>query len=185
MTATTWNSGDKDADITLSGGDLTATQSNASIGLVRSTFSNNSGRYYFEITYGDTATQLLGICTSGHSVDKRPGLDTGAGNEGVGYQDGNGNLSVDGSTGAYGPTFTNGDVIGIALDLDSTNRAIWFSKNGDWTTTFGATIAEIEAFDTTNAGATWTATRTLFAANGFSATGSDSTVNFGATALVV
>ena len=48
---------------------------------------------------------------------------------------------------SYGDAYTNGDIIGVAVDLD--NKAIWFSKNGTWQNS--ATQSEIEAGTTTNA----------------------------------
>ena len=48
---------------------------------------------------------------------------------------------------AYGNSYTDGDIIGIAYD--ATNGTLWFSKNGVWQNS--ATIGEIAAGTTTNA----------------------------------
>lgn len=45
---TTWNSGDKSANITLSGGSLIATATSSTIGAVRATTSASSGKVYYE-----------------------------------------------------------------------------------------------------------------------------------------
>ena len=70
-----------------------------------------------------------------------------------GYWGNNGNV-LDNNTSypgrAYGDTYTAGDVISCALDLD--NMAIWWAKNGTWQDS--ATEAEIEAGTTTNAAQT-------------------------------
>jgi hypothetical protein len=46
-------------------------------------------------------------------------------------------------------TYTTGDILMVAVDLDSSTRAIWFGKNGTWENS--ATESEIEAGTTTNA----------------------------------
>jgi len=43
---------------------------------------------------------------------------------------GNGNKNVSGSASSYGSSYTSGDIIGIAMDLD--NNKLYFSKNGTW-----------------------------------------------------
>ena len=59
---------------------------------------------------------------------------------------------IDGTTSPYSArvgTYGAGDKIMIALDLDSSTRALWFGKNGTWENS--ATESEIEAGTTTNA----------------------------------
>jgi hypothetical protein len=46
-------------------------------------------------------------------------------------------------------TYTTGDILMVAVDLDSSTRAIWLGKNGTWENS--ATESEIEAGTTTNA----------------------------------
>lgn len=62
----------------------------------------------------------------------------------------NATLNHQGSAPAYGTTYTSGDTIQVALDLD--NGAVWFGKNGTWQN--GATQGEIETGTTTNAATT-------------------------------
>ena len=64
------------------------------------------------------------------------------------YYTNGGNKVYNASSGgsSYGNTFTDGDIIGVALDLD--NNAIWFSKNGTWQNS--ATQTEVENGTTTN-----------------------------------
>jgi hypothetical protein len=45
-----------------------------------------------------------------------------------GYDSNNGNLYNGGNASSYGNSFTTGDIIGIAMDLD--NNKLYFSKNG-------------------------------------------------------
>ena len=64
----------------------------------------------------------------------------------------NGNAQIDATSSPYSArvgTYTTGDVIQIAVDLDSSTRAVWFGKNGTWENS--ATEGEIEAGTTTNA----------------------------------
>ena len=46
------------------------------------------------------------------------------------YNSENGNSYSNGSSSSYGATYTTGDIIGIAIDLD--NNKLYFSKNGTW-----------------------------------------------------
>jgi hypothetical protein len=64
----------------------------------------------------------------------------------------NGNGQVDATSSPYSDrvgTYTTGDILMVAVDLDSSTRAIWFGKNGTWENS--ATESEIEAGTTTNA----------------------------------
>jgi hypothetical protein len=69
--ATTWNSADKDASITLSTDQCTATASvTGAFRGVRSTTSKPAGapgKYYFEITFGTTGTSTGGFATNNYS----------------------------------------------------------------------------------------------------------------------
>ena len=107
----------------------------------------SSGKWYWESTFDSaTAGSNLGVPT-GIAQDKTD-VEGSPGNDSEDYiymalgEKRNNSSSV-----SYGSSFTTGDVIGVALDLD--NGAIWFSKNGTWQNS--ATIAEIEAGTTTNA----------------------------------
>ena len=46
------------------------------------------------------------------------------------YVSGDGYKNIQGSASSYGNTWTTGDIIGIALDLD--NNKLYFSKNESW-----------------------------------------------------
>ena len=64
----------------------------------------------------------------------------------------NGNGQVDATSSPYSDrvgTYTTGDILMVAVDLDSSTRAIWLGKNGTWENS--ATESEIEAGTTTNA----------------------------------
>ncbi len=57
----TWNSGDKSANVTLSGGSLVATTTSASQGAVRANTSFGSGKQYFEVILGTASGSNFGI----------------------------------------------------------------------------------------------------------------------------
>ena len=65
----------------------------------------------------------------------------------IGYNGANGNVHINGTAFAYGNTYTVGDVVQVAADMD--NDLIWFGINGTWQSS--ATQAQIEAGDGTNA----------------------------------
>ena len=126
---TTFNSADKDADITLSGGDLVAALNSTSTnGCVRATTSKSTGKAFFEstvtvLTAGGSWRLGLMLATDSLNVQ---GPASSAG--GIEYADGGditGPLISD-----EGDGFTTGDVIGVAVDFDA--DLIWFSKNGVW-----------------------------------------------------
>jgi len=66
ITYTTWNSADKDADIILSGGDLTTSVTGGGTGGIRSLIGKASGKWYWEynLTTLDTKQVILGIANS-------------------------------------------------------------------------------------------------------------------------
>jgi hypothetical protein len=61
-----------------------------------------------------------------------------------GYYNVTGNTYNNGTTVPYGDTYTTGDVIGIALDLD--NGKLYFSKNGTWQNSGSPTGGTGEAY---------------------------------------
>lgn len=176
------------ANCTLSNGNLTISFLNASNngngqGLALSVFSANSGKYYFEFTHNGNSN----TCSNGNHDSLMVGVAAAAAplrslspyNDMFLYYALDGSLVNNGVFG-YGTGYVNGDVIGVALDLD--NNAMWFSKNGVWQA--GATISEIEAGTTTNAAFTGL-TGTYHAAMGDAGEPgySTGTANFGGSAM--
>lgn len=121
ITYATWNPADKWANITLSGGNLTATTTAAAWDAVRTTISKSSGKWYFEMSI--TANNL-GICGIGKSTATLASY-LGSDANWYGYystwQKSNSGLS------AYWATYTTSDVIGVAMDMDA--GQITFYKN--------------------------------------------------------
>ena len=126
---TTWNPADKDADVTLSGGDLTASISSPSgtkVGSVRGTDFKASGKHYFEILYTTTpaSAAAVGVCTGSYTLTNQ-GLGLVAGNTSF---SGNGFIAQDGSLGTITTGLVNGDYVGVAVDIG--NGLCYFSING-------------------------------------------------------
>lgn len=159
---TTFDPAFKRSDITLSGGNLTAAVANNLVnGQTASIITTTSGKWYCEIyisTLGDFG--VLGITAKG-SATQWPGL---ALND-WGYSNG-GNIYNNSGVVTTVASFTSGDTIGIALDMDG--LTIKFYKNNVLQTTqtiaasaFGVGVGETAA----------------------AANATTYTANFGATAL--
>jgi hypothetical protein len=93
----------------------------------RASFGVTSGKWYWEttITGGANANAgVIGIAESSAKVD----ADV-FGSSGFILYYGGGDKYVNGTSSAYGASYTTNDVIGIALDLDSGTKTITFYKN--------------------------------------------------------
>lgn len=124
----TWNPSDKGANITLSGGNLTAAFGSAIFNneTVRATLGRSTGKYYFEVNHGGNPDyRMSGVCSANVSVS------TGfvASSEGFAYFGSDGKFYTNNAGSTYGSTY-NTSVIGIAVDLDA--HKLWFAKDGTW-----------------------------------------------------
>lgn len=90
-----------------------------------STFAVSSGKWYSEVTVGSTSAHYIGIC--GPDFNLNDGTHVGNGSNTVAYYS-TGQKNVNASLSSYGASYTTGDVIGTALDLDA--GQITFYKNG-------------------------------------------------------
>ena len=110
-------------------GNLEVTSPEAAQAPVTATFGGLvSGKWYTEVLMKTASGDLsIGVLnTSGQMTD----ISTANGHA-YRWYNGNGNKQTStASTSAYGNSYTSGDIIGIALDMD--NGAIYFSKNGTW-----------------------------------------------------
>lgn len=162
---TTWNPSDKQTDIVLSFGNTVASIS-GSIGGVRSTTSKSSGKIYFEVV-ATSASEVCEIGIANSSADITSFLG-GDGNSVVYLSNGN---IVFGGSGNSVNTYTDGDVIGVAVDLP--NHLVYFALNNAW---------QNSANPASGAGGTnyLTSANPMFAAVVMSASGSESvTEKFG------
>jgi hypothetical protein len=125
-TLATWSATDKEANVTLSGDDLTATGASSEVA-VRATVGKTSGRWYWEVgTEASSTLTVIGVLTMSAS------LDFGIGNgvaTGAGYGMG-GSLSSSSGNSASSCPYQSGSIIGVALDLSA--RVIYFSVDGVW-----------------------------------------------------
>ncbi len=104
-------------------------RSSASNGAVSSSIAFSSGKWYAEFTIAGTdGSQRIGIATITSTVFGTSEVPFGGVSTSYAYQaDG---TKDNNSSAAYGSTFTNTDVIGVAVDMDS--NKIWWAKNGVW-----------------------------------------------------
>jgi hypothetical protein len=117
----TWNPLDKGADVVLANGNLDMSQTN--IGSVRATLGVSSGKWYWEIVAGSGNT-AIGVSDSAALLTNYLGATAKA----VSWAQ-IGNFFTNGVTlvGGSAPTYTTGDVIGVALNMDA--GTVQFYKN--------------------------------------------------------
>jgi len=132
---TTWSTTDKTSGVTLSGGNLTATLGNPSPAGIRAADKQVTGKFYWECT----ATTWTASGASLGIANMQAALTFGGSptNAAVIYQSSGAIWVNNVSTGVNLGARSNGDVIGIALDL--TNQLIWFrvAPAGNWNNNAG------------------------------------------------
>ena len=113
-------------------GNLRTVTANAGKSGGSSTIQMNTGKWYAEFEFdatnnsGSTITSLIGV-TDSAQLNARSFGKVGERANDVAYAQ-TGNKVIGDSSSSFGNTYTTGDVIGVAVDLD--NNAIYFSKNG-------------------------------------------------------
>lgn len=139
----TFNPSDKGANIALTSGNLVATKNAGSafesVRATRSIAHTDSG--YFEIYIAEGSVSpfiFVGIATSSLSLSNYPGSDTNS----WGYYQETGAKYTNSSPTAYGATYTNTDVIGVAFK----NGKLWFAKNNTWQNSGNPAAGTGEAF---------------------------------------
>lgn len=99
---------------------------NTGLGKTRATFAiPTSGKWYWEMRCTNTSGQAMGILNSSEDLDNTSGFDSFA--EGYSYKN-NGEIKNNGTSVAYGDSWTNLDNIGVLVDADA--GEIFFYKNG-------------------------------------------------------
>jgi hypothetical protein len=123
-----WDSGNKSANITLSGGDLTASMSSTSgDNNAFGDITNTTGKFYWEITansFDSGDTVLVGLAQTGISTSTNLKGSAGA------WLYGNDGYERNASTGDNLGAWSANDIIMIAIDIAA--GRIWFGKNGTW-----------------------------------------------------
>ena len=117
----TWNSLAKGTSATLSNGNLDIT-CGSGVGTTIGTIAVSSGKWYWEVTYTAGTYAVIGVSRPGVSTTSYLGSTT----DGWGYFDIDGN-KYNGTSSAYGDSYSVGDTIGVALDLDA--GTLTFYKN--------------------------------------------------------
>ena len=95
-----------------------------------STIGVTQGKWYVEAkaTVDSTVRNTIGVCGEvSHLALNNEDIHENS-NSSFGYDAGTGDKFVNGAQISYGNSYTTGDIIGIALDLD--NNKLYFSKNG-------------------------------------------------------
>ncbi len=115
-TYATWNPSDKAAGVTLTNGNLDAEgdAGGSNWELARATIGKSTGKWYWEVVYGNGGSGMIGISAASESVN----AILGGGPLGYGWNDGGGKLN-NGTPGFYGAAWTTGDIIGVAFDADA------------------------------------------------------------------
>ena len=137
-----------------------------------STLGASSGKFYCEAKINgvyNTIYPTIGVIPERNAADRdrtQIGYNT---SDTFGYTP-DGQKIISSSQSSYGDSFTNGDIIGIALDLD--NGAVYFSKNGTWQNSGDPTSGSSK----TNAAGTFTPSQHYFM--GVSPYRSQSSVSF-------
>jgi hypothetical protein len=120
----TWNPLSGIANGTLSNGSLDFVGVANGGSLRHSTMGIVSGKWYAEIRINSA---LSSVANLGVALYSESAMGTVNASQSRGYYF-DGQKYSNGTLSAYGSSFTNGDIIGIAIDAD--NSKIWFSKNG-------------------------------------------------------
>jgi hypothetical protein len=148
----TLNPLDKNASNTLSQANLVMDASANAWSAVRSTFFVNSGKWYWEATLNGSGADkgIIGVSNSSQTLNSLPDAN------GWGYNGTNGYKYTNSGSSAYGATYTSGDVIGIALDMDA--GTLVFYKNGvSQGTAFSSLTGYLSPTFWQYAGHTWSA----------------------------
>jgi hypothetical protein len=132
----TWNLfTNENASATFSNGNNTVFFNNSNEKHILATLGMNSGKFYWEsklVSHSADSLAKVGIESSLHNNAGGYAVDSyGYRGEGGGSGDASSGRKVNNGTFTnWGSSYTAGDIIGCAVDLD--NNKIYFSKNGTW-----------------------------------------------------
>jgi len=137
---------------TLSEGNTKLTVTTANLHTAVGTIAPSSGKWYWEVELDSTdGSNPSNTGITNLDEDDKSNMPS-KNSWGYGYNASTGDKQNNGTNTSYGSSYTSGDIIGVAMDLE--NGAVWFSKNGTWQNS--ATQSEIEAGTTTNSAFTFT-----------------------------
>ena len=142
----TWNVNAQASTIvsTVSDGNLTAVGSDSFYAsLIAATFPLTSGKWYWECTQSGAQQCRVGVVADSFTATT-VGISLGGRANEWAYRGNTGQKANAGINSAYGSTYTAGDIIGVAVDLDA--GKIWFAKNGTWQNSGDPAAGTGEAF---------------------------------------
>ena len=172
MANTTWNSGDIDDNLSLSNGDLTVTvdSTESDFNEVRAVQGFDSGKYYFEVTFAFTSTNLWQLGIASTSADPASfATYWEADSRGVYFSDNN-KFSDGSSGGAYlSASDSSPDTYGVYVDLDANTIGFIDNDGSD----LGTAYSDLS-------GITWYPFVRVFASGSI---GETATANFGDSAF--
>ena len=134
---------------TLSEGNLKLTVTASQVHTAVGTIAPSSGKWYLEVELdAKSGSNNSNVGISDLARDDKSNMPSKK-TWGYGYNP-DGTKQNNGSDSSYGDSYTAGDILGVAMDLD--NGAVYFSKNG----TFQASGDPTSGASKTNAAFTWT-----------------------------
>jgi len=125
----TWNPLDNYyGEGTTSEGNIRYTTGSTNQAPIPATIGVSSGKWYWEVKFvSDTGGYaMIGVASSQTTANNELGHNS----TDYAYVSGTGQYRNNDGYTSYGNTYSTGDIIGVALDLD--NNALYFSKNGTW-----------------------------------------------------
>jgi hypothetical protein len=170
---TTWNPLDKDADITLSNGDLTITAGTSAENNIRTISSITGGRRYHEITVGTIAASpdhFFGWANATETLTNFAGQTTNS----CGWRGSDGGVFINGGSIGTANTYTTGNVLCFAYS--KADGRLWVRVgSGNWNNDVSANpAANVGGFTTSISAA-------IYAWGSVRNAGVTHTANFGAT----
>ena len=165
---------DLHTNTTISEGNLTCVTGTGTSQVAVGTFAPTQGKWYWEVKADDSTALMVGVADVTASLADSDYQASGGYyyyNSGQTY---NNNNAVN-----YGDSWSDGDTIGVALDLD--NNKIYFSKNGTFQNSGDPTSGS------TGTGAAFTLTGQYYPAlsNGSSSNSATAQMNFGSPAYSI
>ena len=135
---------------TISEGNTKLTVTTSNLHTAVGTMAPTNGKWYWEVELDSTdGSNPSNIGITDLSRDDKSNMPSKLA-WGYGYNASTGDKQNSASNSSYGDSYTSGDIIGCAMDLD--NGAVYFSKNG----TFQASGDPTSGSSKTNAAFTWT-----------------------------
>jgi hypothetical protein len=121
--------------ITIANGNNTITDGGSDTTGLMSTIGVSSGKWYVEFKRISGTNSYIGVCGASEMNEAAYNNELGVNTLAIGLKE-DGNILVANSSSSFSGTYTNGDVISVALDMD--NDKVYFAKDGAWATGSGA-----------------------------------------------